>query len=273
MIWLWVWLLGWLAAALLMSVLWVWQRQTGQSSIVDVAWSFTVGLLGVAFCFLGSGLPQRRWIVAALVSVWAIRLGAYVLQRVLSMPEDGRYQEMHEKWGDQLQKKMFAFYQFQAFGAVLFATPMLVAAYNPAPLGWLDYLGVAVFVVAFVGELVADYQLHRFRKNPQNKGKVCRAGLWNYSRHPNYFFEWLHWWSYFLLALGSPWGWLNLIFPLAMLYFILFKTGIPPTERQALKSRGDAYREYQRTTSAFVPWFPKNSDKPAGVSQPVKEPS
>ena len=185
-------------------------------------------------------------------------------RRVRSMEEDGRYVEMHQKWGDRVQSRMFRFYQFQALGAVLFALPMLLAGYNDQPLGWLDLIGVLVFIISIVGESIADRQLHHFRNTPDNKGKVCQIGLWKYSRHPNYFFEWMHWWAYFLLGLGATWGLLNLAFPMLMLFFILFVTGIPPTERQALKSRGKAYREYQRRTNAFFPWF----TKPAILPQP-----
>jgi steroid 5-alpha reductase family enzyme len=112
-------------------------------------------------------------------------------------------------------------------------------------------------ILSIVGESIADAQLAKWRKNPANKGRTCRAGLWNYSRHPNYFFEWLHWWFYVPLTITLPFGWLSLALPALMLYFLLRVTGIPYTEMQAIKSRGDDYREYQRTTSAFIPWFPK----------------
>jgi steroid 5-alpha reductase family enzyme len=99
--------------------------------------------------------------------------------------------------------------------------------------------------------------MKRFKADPANKGKVCEAGMWRYSRHPNYFFESLVWWAYFLFALGSPFGWTTVFCPLLMLWFLFRVTGIPLTEEQAVRSKGDAYREYQRTTSAFVPWFKK----------------
>ena len=100
-------------------------------------------------------------------------------------------------------------------------------------------------------------QLKQFKANPANKGRVCQAGLWNFSRHPNYFFEWLVWVAFFLFALGSPWGWVTIYCPALMLFFLLKVTGIPMTEELAVKTKGDAYREYQRTTSVFVPWFKK----------------
>ena len=108
------------------------------------------------------------------------------------------------------------------------------------------------------GGAIADRQLRAFARDPANKGKVCDQGLWAWSRHPNYFFEWLHWFSYVLLCWQHPWGWLTVIAPLVMLYFILFVTGIPPTEKQALKSRPKSYRDYQRTTSPFFPWPPQS---------------
>ena len=125
----------------------------------------------------------------------------------------------------------------------------------------------AMAVVAVLGERVADRQLARFRSNPENKGKTCRTGLWAYSRHPNYFFEWLLWFSFPLLAVGAGWwsaaAWFG---PLLMLTFLFRFTGIPLTERQALRSRGSDYRRYQREVSAFVPWFPKQAHANGGKS-------
>lgn len=118
---------------------------------------------------------------------------------------------------------------------------------------------MAIWVVAFAGEVTADRQLLAFKTNPQNKGKTCQAGWWRYSRHPNYFFEWLIWVSYALFASSSPWGWLAWLCPATLLYLLFKVTGIPATEAQALRSRGEAYRRYQQTTSAFVPWFPKQA--------------
>lgn len=250
-------------SAIVFSLLWVVQKRTGDAGIVDVAWSLGVGISGAFFCWQASGDVLRRWVVAILVLVWGIRLSLHVFGRIQKMPEDGRYTEMKKQWGEQADWRMFRFYMFQAFAAVLFAIPMLIAATNSSPLGLLDYLGIAIWVFALTGESIADMQLNRFRYQPENKGKVCRDGLWKYSRHPNYFFEWLHWWSYVLLAITGAWGWLAIFAPLSMLFFILKVTGIPPTEKQAIKSRGEAYREYQRTTSPFFPWFPKTTGRTA----------
>ena len=119
-------------------------------------------------------------------------------------------------------------------------------------------LGICVWVISVTGETIADNQLANFRSMSQNQGKTCRNGLWRFSRHPNYFFEWLHWWSYVLLGQGSALTWLG---PPLMLLFLFRVTGIPYTEIQAVKSRGDDYRNYQKTTNVFFPWFPRDGKK------------
>jgi steroid 5-alpha reductase family enzyme len=142
---------------------------------------------------------------------------------------------------------------------VALSTPFLLAALNPRPrLSPFEYAGAALWLVAWMGEIAADWQLHRFKANPANRGVTCRAGLWRYSRHPNYFFEWLIWVAFAVFAMGSPYGYVSLFAPLLMLYFLFRVTGIPATEAQALRSKGDDYRRYQTSTSAFVPWFPRS---------------
>ena len=246
--------------ALVMAGLWGIQRVRGDAGIVDIAWALGVGLLGVAFaCLATEGNDVRRIVTGTLVLVWALRLGGHILLRVLRMPEDGRYQNLRQEWGGRAQIRLFWFFQIQAFWSVLFAAPILLAARNSSPFpGVSDLLGLVIGIVAIVGEGISDAQLGAFRHDSANRGKVCHSGLWRYSRHPNYFFEWLHWWSYVGLAWSGPWGWLALGGPACMLLFLFKVTGIPPTEAQALKSRGEAYRDYQRTTSVFFPWPPRN---------------
>jgi len=151
-------------------------------------------------------------------------------------------------------------------GAFLFALPLLAAGYVTNPSGWLVWAAVLIWLVSVLGEAVSDLQLHRFRQQPHNKGEVCRVGFWKYSRHPNYFFEWLHWWTYVLLAIAAPFGWLTILAPLAMWFFLNRVTGIPHTEIQAIKSRGEKYRNYQQTTNAFFPWFPSANPAPKTVT-------
>jgi len=254
-----VWLAGWAVMGAIMALLWLVQKRMGDAGIVDVVWALGVGVLSMFYSALTDGLPERRVLIAILAGTWSLRLGGYLLARVMTMPEDGRYQKLRDEWGDATQTKLFWFFQLQAFWSALFAAPMLLAASNRQPLGLLDALGGAVWLMALLGESLADRQLASFRNNPANKGRVCRLGLWRYSRHPNYFFEWVHWWAYVLIGWQGAWGWLTLMGPATMLLFLFKITGIPPTEANALASRGDAYRAYQRSTSVFFPWPPKET--------------
>lgn len=247
-----------------MTVLWLLQRKTGNAGIVDAGWASAIGALGVFFALTFEGFGPRRVLVASLLGAWSFRLSLYLLvDRVIGQPEEGRYRTMRQNWGDSAQKRLFLFFQIQAFVALLFALPAWVACCHTAShwTAW-DLIGVAVWCVSFVNTAVADRQLVRFKRRPENRGKTCRQGWWRYSRHPNYFFEWLHWWSYAAFSVGAAYWWISFLAPLLMLYFLLRVTGIPPTEAQALANRGDDYRRYQRTTSAFFPWFPKKDDDP-----------
>jgi steroid 5-alpha reductase family enzyme len=172
--------------------------------------------------------------------------------------EDGRYVQLRQDWAGNFASKMFGFFQLQAASVVLLGVAFFVVCLNPTPqIHPLEIGGVVLWLLALTGESLADAQLAAFKRDPTSKGRVCDVGLWHYSRHPNYFFEWLIWVAYFLFALGSPYGWVAVIGPASMLYLLLRVTGIPLTEQQSLRSKGDAYRRYQQTTSAFIPWFPK----------------
>ena len=215
----------------------------------------------MAACFYaatGTGDVGRRVLLALLGGTWGLRLALYLIMRSVGRPEDGRYAILRKKWGDSASRSFFFFYQAQASWVVLFAIPFLVVSRNARPLWvWYDFVAVAIWIAAVAGEAVADAQLNRFRAKTDQQGKTCRIGLWKYSRHPNYFFEWLHWFTYVLLAIGWKWWWVSLSGPVVMLLFLYKVTGIPYTEKRALQSRGDDYRRYQQSTSSFIPWFPK----------------
>ena len=241
-----------------MSLLWWVQRRTGNAGIVDIAWTAAIGLAAVFYAATGTGDTYSRWAVAVLGGVWSARLTWYLFRRVVGHPEEGRYATLRTGWGDQANRRFFFFYQMQAAAAIFFSMPMLLIAHRTQEgWSWLDGLGFVLWMAGIAGVTASDWQLAAFRKRSENRGKTCRRGLWRYSRHPNYFFEWLHWCSYVPLAIGATAGWLSILVPLVLLYFFFYVTGIPPTEAQAVASRGEEYRRYQRTTSVFVPWFPK----------------
>jgi steroid 5-alpha reductase family enzyme len=271
---------AWAAVGLLcgMTLIWVYQWRHQDAGIVDVGWSAGVGLVAIWLALTTAGADIRSWLVAGLNAVWSLRLAYYIWSdRVRGKPEDGRYQALRERWGSRAQVGFLLFFWAQGVLVLIFALSPWAAMQRPtADQSWLgawsiwpawdwagacwsvwDVLGILVWSAAISGEALADRQLARFRANSANKGQVCRDGLWRYSRHPNYFFEWLHWWSYVLWGVAGGWWWLTLVAPALMLFFLFRVTGIPATEAQALRSRRVAYREYQRTTSAFVPWWPK----------------
>lgn len=243
------------AALALLLALWVVQLRTRDAATIDVGWTIVVAAGAVVAALTAYGDPVRRALVAVLAVAWAARLGFYLLRdRVFSgRGEDGRYLTLRTEWGAAAPRNFLFLYMAQAVVAALFIVPIAAAMRGGAPDGWA-LAGVAAWLVAVIGESVADAQLARFRADAGNRGQVCRVGLWGWSRHPNYFFEWVHWWAYLLIGHAAP---LTFLGPVAMFLFLFRITGIPYTERQAEKSRGEAYRAYQRSTSPFIPWPPR----------------
>jgi steroid 5-alpha reductase family enzyme len=252
-------LVGWGAVAAMMLVLWAYATARRDASIVDAGWGYGLALTGILYAILADGDPSHRILIGVLAGLTGVKIGTYVLvYRVIGKEEDGRYQALRAKRPRTANRFFFVFFQAQGLLDVVLSVPFLVTALNPSPgLEPLEWAGAALWVVATAGETIADRQLTVFRRDPANRGKVMDRGLWRTSRHPNYFFQILTWCAFALIATAAPWGWLGWISPILITASIVFVTGIPPTEAQALRSRGEAYREYQRTTSALVPWFPR----------------
>jgi steroid 5-alpha reductase family enzyme len=235
-------------------------RRLDNYGIVDIAWSYAFAVLAGGYAAFGPGWPVRRAILAAMVVLWSLRLGTHLLIRVSSHHphEDTRYQQLRRDWAANFGPKMFRFFQMQAVSVVLLGIPFLLIASHTTPrLLPLEIAGIVLWLVALAGEALADAQLAAFKRDPANRGRVCATGLWRYSRHPNYFFEWMIWVAYFVFALAAPWGALAIISPAGILYLLLRVTGIPMTEEQSLRSKGDAFRRYQTETSAFIPLPPR----------------
>lgn len=235
-------------------------RRLDNYGIVDIAWSYAFAGLALYYAFLAPGWPVRKTLITAMAVFWSLRLGTHLYRRVMGHHpvEDGRYVQLRKDWAGNFAPKMFGFFQLQAASVVLLGVAFFIACLNPSPrLHPLEIAGAILWLLALAGESIADRQLAAFKHDPANPGKVCAVGLWRYSRHPNYFFEWLIWVAFFAFALASPFGWAAIVGPASILYLLLRVTGIPLTEEQSLRSKGDAYRRYQQTTSAFVPWFPK----------------
>ena len=244
---------------LFMVALWALDLRVCNASIADVG--FCVGMIAAVLWYarLASGEPERKFFVVLMVCLYAGRLGLYILlNRILGKAEDARYQRLRRDWGARARINMFAYFQLQAIAVAAFSLPFLVVIQNPRPpFGLEELAGFFLWLIAVSGETIADRQLAQFRSKPWNKNRVYREGLWYYSRHPNYFFEWLHWWAYVVMGIGAPSWPLTLIGPIGMGWALLKVSGIPLAEQQALKTRGEDYREYQRTTNALIPWWPK----------------
>ncbi|MFY2566560.1 DUF1295 domain-containing protein [Achromobacter ruhlandii] len=243
------------AMVIAMALAWRWQRRRANAGIVDVVWSLGMGAAAWLIAATGSGSLAARLALALMAGVWSLRLAWHLWRRVRA-GEDGRYRALREHWHGH-QGKFFGLFMFQAGLVMLFCLPFLAVGDSPAQ-GAPVALGLLIWLAALTGEVIADRQLDRFRDDPSRRGKTCRQGLWRFSRHPNYFFEWCHWFGYVALAWGSPLAWLAWLGPLLMYVFLRWISGIPFTEQQALRTRGDDYRDYQRRTSAFFPWFPKS---------------
>lgn len=246
-----------LASVLLMTIGWEVQRRTRNAGLADAIWAGAMGAAAVYYAWTGIGGDLPRLLVAMLGGLWGARLSLFLLARVLSEEEDGRYRHLRQHWADS-QPKFFGFFMAQALFTTLFSVPFLVASSNPRDGfdAWI-ILGLVIWCGSLAGETLADHQLARFRRNPANQGTTCRSGLWRYSRHPNYFFEWLHWFAWVAISIGSAWWWLALLGPLLMGASLVYVTGIPFAEAQSLRSRDADYRRYQQETSMFFPWPPK----------------
>lgn len=251
-----------LAAALMalaFSLVWAIQLRTRNAGEVDAVWAWSLGGAAALYAWLGSGDPLLRAVMGVFGLCWGLRLGGYLWRRNHGRPEDGRYARFRAEWGDRADFNLFWFFQFQVLVALLLSLGFWVIAMNPRPpAAWQLIAALLVWVVAMAGESLADRQLDRHRRRPENRGQVCRQGLWRYSRHPNYFFETLHWLAYLPLAIGAPWAWLALLPPVIVAWLLLRMSGLPLTEAQAAATR-PGYADYIATTSAFVPWPPRRS--------------
>lgn len=237
----------------------VYNRRAG---LVDVAWSGCIALNVMLAAVLIETAPMAvRLVIGIASTVWFMRLALHLLYRYwYETQEDSRYANMRRAMGSWQHIGFLAFFCFQAGLVILFSYPMLWLL-SRSQAQWSDWTpivllcAVVLMLLAFIGESVADYQLHRFKQNPAHQGQTMDQGLWRYSRHPNYFFEWVHWFAYPIIALAAG-GYLLWLYPVLMWLFLYYITGIPFSEQQALRHRGQNYRDYQQRTSMFIPWPP-----------------
>lgn len=259
----------WLMLAVLMSIGWFVEQRTGNSGWVDVVWTVAMGLAGVVGAtglFSFAGLSDRQMLVTGMILVWALRLAAHISRRTTTVGDDPRYASLRSQWGARASHNMFWLLQAQAALSLPMALAVLLAAWNPSPLfKLLDWIAIVVFVAGLAGSAIADFQLTQFKQQPTSTGRICNTGLWAWSRHPNYFFEWLVWVAFALLALSGleqwPWGLLALAGPICMFWLLRYVSGVPPLEQHMLAKYRADYANYQKTTSAFFPLPPSTTSR------------
>ena len=242
-----------------MAVLFIFAMVRKDNSVADVAWGPGFIVVTWAALFINGSYGASQFLVAALVTVWGLRLGIRIFRRNRGRGEDPRYQKWRDDWGKHFVLRSYLqVFILQGFILLLNVTPvMILMSAAEEPLVWSGYLGLVVWCTGFFFESVGDYQLDSFLKNPENRGTMNDRGLWRYTRHPNYFGEATMWWGIFIIALAAPWGWVGVIGPLVITGMILFVSGIPMTEKMMEKTPG--WEEYKKKTSAFIPWFPRRS--------------
>lgn len=246
--------------AALMSFAWLLQRKTGQSGWIDATWSFGIGAAGgfLALAPLGVEPGARQYLVATFALAGALRLGIHIVARSLNAGEDPRYHDLAVEWGADFPRRLFWFLQIQAACAFLLSLAVFLAARNPvafpAP---TDIVGAITLATAIAGEAWSDATLARFRARRLPGKSICTDGPWAWSRHPNYFFQWLSWVGFAIVAMDFtgawPQGWLALLAPAFIYWLLVYVSGIPPLEKHMLASRGDAFRTYQARVNAFFP--------------------
>lgn len=239
---------------------WMWAKKINNYSLVDAIWALGIGIIGVFWILSRGEIYYKHAVLCLLLGGWSLRLSQHLIRRITAAHpvEDRRYVKLREHWGDQVATCFFWFFQLQAISVILLATPFFIVGMdsNSSWSSW-EFWGATLCILGISGESLADSQMSRFKAQAVSPQAVCKKGLWKYSRHPNYFFEAVIWIGFYVYACGSEWGWAVFYAPLTIIYLLLKVTGIPPAEEAAVLRKGDAYRSYQATTSAFIPWFPK----------------
>ncbi|MEI5908482.1 DUF1295 domain-containing protein [Bacillus spongiae] len=244
-----------------MTLFWVVAQLKKDLSIVDIAWGGGFVVIAIVLLFFTKEYTSRQMIVTSLVCIWGFRLSIYLYLRNKNTGEDYRYKNMRKRWIEQGKSvaltSYIRVYMSQGVAMLLLSFPIVaVNAWDTgSSLGLWDYIGVMVWTLGFLFEVVADKQLSNFKKDPRNKGKIITSGVWKYSRHPNYFGESVLWWGVFLIVSSVTFGWTTIIAPVALTFLLVKVTGVPPLERKYMQK--PEFREYAKRTSMFIPWFPK----------------
>ncbi len=228
-----------------------------RNDVADVAWGLGFVLMSWISLLLAGNFSARSWLVVFLVTVWGLRLEIHIYQRNRGKSEDYRYLAWRQQWGKWFYlRSYFQVYLLQGFFLFLIVVPVLIINKSSGSVvGYLDFIGVVIWLLGFCFEALGDAQLARFIKDSANKGKLLQSGLWRYTRHPNYFGEVTQWWGIWLISLSASGIWLGVIGPLTITILILKVSGVPLLEKKMAEH--PEFADYKRRTSVFIPWLPK----------------
>ena len=248
----------------LMICLWFCSLIKKDASIADIFWGLGFVIVAWITGFRAEDFGWRKLIMVFLISIWGFRLAIHIGWRNWGKGEDRRYQKWRREYGDRFWW-VSLFMVFGMQGILLWVTSLVIQAAllskSPDHFVWLDAVGVLLWSVGFTFEAVGDWQLAKFKADPDNRGKVMDQGLWAYTRHPNYFGECLIWWGVFCLAMSFQGTFWTIVSPLTITFLLLKVSGVTLLEKEIVERRPE-YREYIRTTSAFIPWFRKKDTHP-----------
>lgn len=248
---------GSIVAILYMSLIYILSVIKKDSSIVDIAWGIGFITVNITTLVITQNYNARNIIILILVSLWGIRLAAHIFSRNKGKDEDWRYKKWREDWGNFfLIRSYFQIFVVQAILLTLISIPFIFAnSQNYVNFTIFDILGILIWAIGFIFEAVGDWQLSKFKSKPENKGKIMTKGLWQYTRHPNYFGEVTLWWGIYLLVVSIPKGIFTIIGPITITILILAVSGIPMLEKKY--EDNEDFQDYKKKTNAFFPWFPK----------------
>ncbi len=242
----------------LMTVLWLISLRIRNASIVDVFWGLGFVLVSWTTVLLTDATAMRRWVIVVTATIWGTRLAAYLAWRNFGKPEDYRYRAMRDSYGDRFAwVSALLVFGLQGLLMWIVSWPLQFGQQSAAALNWVDVLGVMLWTLGWLFETVGDWQLARFKRQMEYAGKVMDRGLWRYTRHPNYFGDFLVWWGFYLMAVASHAPWWTIVSPLVMSVLLMRVSGVTLLER-SLQTRRPQYTDYMRRTSAFFPWPPRN---------------
>lgn len=251
-----------LLIAVYMLVFWMVSLPLQNASIIDIGWGLGFVMIAWATCLLANTDGPRAWLLVALPTAWGLRLSGYLFWRNHGQGEDRRYVAMREKHGKQFWwVSLFTVFGLQGVVMWIVALPLAVgiAGANEAPaIGLLHVFGAVVWLVGMLFETGGDWQLANFKANPENEGQVMDRGFWRYTRHPNYFGDFLVWWGHWLVSLAAVSQIWTIVSPVVMSALLMQFSGVGLLEHD-IADRRPNYAEYKRRTQTFFPWWPKQS--------------